>query len=266
MKQRKPLATSLRPVVAGKPKGGWRRSGVSIWARNPAAAWRSRRRRRLRAVWPGQGPGVGSPREAADEHLEAPDGGVLAIARSIEGNAHDGAVEPSSCSASTLATCQVVVLNRNTLAAVGAGPRDGSRRAPGWRIMSDDEVAPVDRIHRQEIFDRLLARAINLQVPQVSDVLADDRVVRDHEREAVLEIGTHCKDRTPREACKRPRESAGTSGHHGLATADRDHRIIDAAGDGTLSHQEGVGQAVEALQGVIVPIRDRLAGMVRTRS
>ena len=103
-----------------------------------------------------------------------------------------------------------------------------------------------------------------LVVVEVADMLADERLPIDHQRDRVLEIGAHSENRPVsgqrgnrfRCVAARAPQNDGTEGSRA-----RDG-IVDAPRDGALTDEKRIGHAGQAVEGVPIVIGDRLAGAV----
>jgi hypothetical protein len=80
---------------------------------------------------------------------------------------------------------------------------------------------------------------------QVSDVLADESLTVDHERDRVLQVSTNREDWTRAgKFCNRTRSVAsGAAKDYGAEGAIANHRVVDSARDGALAYEKCVGNS-----------------------
>ena len=70
----------------------------------------------------------------------------------------------------------------------------GLRR--GWlvTIMHNEQMVPTNFVHGNQILDGLLERRERFVMIQVADMLADEGVAIDHQRDRIFQICSHSED------------------------------------------------------------------------
>ena len=115
-------------------------------------------------------------------------------------------------------------------------------------------------VHLQEVGDDAFERSHRLRRLQVADVLADEDLPAHAQRHGVFQVrayGQDCRDfiaqkHRERRIAARPAQQPGHAAH------DPGHTVVDVAGDGTVVHQESIGDVAESLEGILFVRADRL--------
>ena len=176
--------------------------------------------------------------DAADEDLAAPDGAVVSVAGAVAGSRRRRAASPRLALGEHRRDVRAMVLHDARAAARAARARAASSDTPGarrarpagrpsdaWYIDTRSRSCPGTTRKRREVVE-------------VADVLADERLAVDDQRDRVLQVGADRQDRSrrrdrPRRCRARSRATAAAS--TGPARADAHDRIVDAPGDRTLA-------------------------------
>ena len=127
----------------------------------------------------------------------------------------------------------------------------------------------LDREQPLEVGDALLERPQGLVVLKVADVVANPRPRALGHAERVLELGATGKHGTRRaptgEGYGRRDVSARAPEHHRACQTSAHDRVVGARLDWPVVDEDGIGDVLQALEGVLVAVSDRLVGHVAAR-
>ncbi len=132
------------------------------------------------------------------------------------------------------------------------------------QVVHDGQLGGIDFVHRQQIVNGQLEGRIGLAIAQVADVLADDHLAADHQRDRVLQVGAQ---RQNGPVAGKPANGAGrkasrAANHQWLLLSHGHDRIVDPPCNRALADQQCVGDARQALAGVVVAVGNRFAGTI----
>src|SRR5579872_3726125 len=108
------------------------------------------------------------------------------------------------------------------------------------KIVYQKQLVPPHLVHRNQIIDSLLKRPQRLIVIEVADMLADEGLAIDDQRNCILEIGAHSENGTfhrkrgNRARCVSPRPSQNSW----PVSARARYRVVHATSDRPLAHQK----------------------------
>jgi hypothetical protein len=156
----------------------------------------------------------------------------------------------------------VVVLDRD-LRRLRARLRVRGRDVVGVEVAGDHLGVYAEEA--LEAPDLLFVRVAGLEVVEVADVGSEPRLVPRNEAEGVLELGAAREHGTPHRADERhrPGHEPACATQHGRAAGDHPrHGVVAAVLDLAVVGQKEIGDAGQALAGLVVPGRHRLLGQV----
>jgi hypothetical protein len=153
---------------------------------------------------------------------------------------------------------RVVMLHRDELDVLAL------ERVLGRQVLRVQVMGHDLRGHREqapEVRDALGEGPEGLVVLQVADVMGDERVIVRAQAERALQLGAAAEHRPP-EARPQPDRlghvAPGPAHDHLPAAEPADHRVVGAHVDRPVMDAEGVGDAAQPRQRVLVVVGDRL--------
>src|SRR5579872_2173707 len=131
---------------------------------------------------------------AAHVKLSTPDRAIVAVSRSIERDTEHSRLPGASLGEDRRDVCPVM------LDGARVARREGERRLCGcvfgMRIVSDDDLAPFDRVHRHEVVDGLTEGPGAFGVIEIADVLAHEGLTPDDQGDRVFQVAADSQHRS----------------------------------------------------------------------
>src|SRR5580704_6325296 len=205
-------------------------------------------------------PQMGHAREtvqhAAHENLPSPDRTVVAISGAVEAHADDplrpfSSLRKDGCDMGTM-------MLYGAGGGIATSRRVSGRAIFGMKIVDKQQFVPANFVHGDEIVDGLLKCLERLIVIQVTDVLTDERLAVDDERDGVFQLRTQGENGAPR---GKSGNSAGcitpsATQYHRTENSGTGNRVVDSPRDRTLADQKRIGNSGQALQRVVIFVGD----------
>src|ERR1700733_12496755 len=201
----------------------------------------------------------------ANKDFAAPNAAIVAIARTVEADS-DNAGVPCAALGENRSNVGAMMLDCHRLeTAECESMRCGG--ILGMGIVRHEQVSRVYVIHRNQILNGFLKCAQRLVVGQVSDVLANECLTVDHERDCILKIGAYCQDWVVTWNCRHGAGSiaSGAAKNDRTERSDAGDRVVHSTRDGPLSDQKCVGDSREAVECILVFVRNRFVRAICAR-
>ena len=216
-----------------------------------------------------RGPQRGHAREslahAPHKELASPNRPIVAITGAVEGDAKHARV-PGAAFGKDGRDVGAVVLNSADFAAWKG--QSGQRRAVlRVEVVRDEHVVRIDVVHRHEIGDGLVEGLTALRVIEIADMLTDESLAVDDERDGVLQIradGEH----GPIE------RDVGDGGWRVTARAAQNdrtegagprNRVVHTPRNRPLADEERVREARQTLVGIRIVVGNGFTRAIRAR-
>ena len=129
-----------------------------------------------------------------------------------------------------------------------------------------DRVRPVC-VERGQIVDRAAEILERRRRPQIAQMLAEDGVLSNGDRDRALELSAHREGRTKRLPHRDgKRREATRAAKHERAVRDQTHdRVVDGSRDRPIVDEKQIGDPAKPLQGLMAIRANRLLGAIPAR-